>query len=777
MSCTKTTVNSTTDLNNTTLNTSGNDFTTDENTTSVMNSTTEETTTTTMDLLEITGVTLSDEQFVYDGTEKSLTVSGNVPDGVDISYTNNNKTDAGVYEVIATLGGDGYEQKTLTATLTITKATLQNIEFYDKTYEYDGFEKEIIVDGFLPAGVTVSYTDNIAIDAGEYDATAYIDGGNNYESVELNAKLTITARETQQYIYAVGDKVYFGNELDSGALYCYDFSLASDNLYKVNSDNAEHFTTYDGDTYYINDSIFSSVAKLRSDGVKTTVYNRQVSDLVSDGTTLFFSDNGLFGDNGIYRLSFVDDEPVIELVSAVKAKYMVVDSDYIYFSNLSDNGKLYKVSKTANDVEPTKLLDEKITYLIIDQDVLYFNQHTLLNNSICSIKTDGTEFETITQNSGKYLQKYGNYIYYSNVDLLTSNIFGKGLYKVSITLGLSTKVLDDEDTRISSIYIENDMMYYYNVDNKHIIAYDLSTDDTQDLMADFVLEEAEILGMSGTTATYENYVFFQNFYDNHKLYRYDTVNDTLTRITSTEVDEIRVVGDFLYYRSVSYFVNKDLYRINLKTGEVSIMTTDDISDFYIYNNKLYGVDYSDDNRVVKMDLNGENLETVMLLDHDASNVRVYNDLIYFVYDEYLYTMNLDGTDLNKLVDHKVISFEIFGDKVYYRREASSIFSSRHLSVVNTDGTNQMDLIDDDPKSINVVNNYVYYYNDQALSFGIYRYNLNTEQVELVVDTVAENIVISGNKMYYYKSSSGDLINGDGHFYSADLDGNNETKIK
>ena len=48
---------------------------------------------------EITGVTLSNAEYTYDGTEKSVSISGTLPYGATVSYTNEKATDAGTYNV------------------------------------------------------------------------------------------------------------------------------------------------------------------------------------------------------------------------------------------------------------------------------------------------------------------------------------------------------------------------------------------------------------------------------------------------------------------------------------------------------------------------------------------------------------------------------------------------------------------------------------------------------------------------------------------------------
>ncbi len=83
------------------------------------------------------------------------------------------------------------------ATLTITPADYEGISFNDLSATYNGAEHTLSLTGDLPEGASVSYEiegepGNGAIQAGTYEVTALIDGGNNYEDTELTATLTIT---------------------------------------------------------------------------------------------------------------------------------------------------------------------------------------------------------------------------------------------------------------------------------------------------------------------------------------------------------------------------------------------------------------------------------------------------------------------------------------------------------------------------------------------------------------------------------------------------------
>ncbi|MDO5608446.1 MAG: MBG domain-containing protein [Capnocytophaga sp.] len=140
----------------------------------------------------ISGAVFENKTFVYDGTPKSLSVE-NLPQGVTVSYQNNGKTEAGTHEVTATLSGQNYNELVLKATVTITKATISDVIFENKTFVYDGTPKSLSVEN-LPQGVTVSYQNNGKTEAGTHEVTATL-SGQNYNELVLKATLTIQPKE------------------------------------------------------------------------------------------------------------------------------------------------------------------------------------------------------------------------------------------------------------------------------------------------------------------------------------------------------------------------------------------------------------------------------------------------------------------------------------------------------------------------------------------------------------------------------------------------------
>ena len=135
-------------------------------------------------------ITFEDAVFDYDGKPHSIYVQG-APSFASISYANNGKTSVGTYTVTATITSPNYNTLKKSATLRILGKTIEGVKLSDQTLTYDGEKHSLEVEGELPSGVSVSYTNNGKVDSGTYEVTANLTGA-GYEPLELKAKLTIT---------------------------------------------------------------------------------------------------------------------------------------------------------------------------------------------------------------------------------------------------------------------------------------------------------------------------------------------------------------------------------------------------------------------------------------------------------------------------------------------------------------------------------------------------------------------------------------------------------
>ena len=147
------------------------------------------------------------DPFVYDGTEKSIQLTG-LPEGLTPVYTNNTATEPGSYFALVTLQYDSahYNRPSSVSSCIwyINKATydLSGVTWdYDEPFVYDGTEKSVHLVG-LPEGLVPSYSGNTATEPGErtayanftYDSAHY----NNPGSLQLQwSIIKIVATEIQ----------------------------------------------------------------------------------------------------------------------------------------------------------------------------------------------------------------------------------------------------------------------------------------------------------------------------------------------------------------------------------------------------------------------------------------------------------------------------------------------------------------------------------------------------------------------------------------------------
>lgn len=164
----------------------------------------------------MTGVELPSATYAYDGTAKALEIM-NLPQGAIVEYTGNNRIEAGVYEVIATVKKENYNDLVLKASLTITK-TEGAFDLSDKEVVYDGNPQTIQAETELPL-IYEYYIGDMKLDfapvnAGEYKVKAIYMGDDNHSRIEREATLTIhkATYDMSGVVFEDKEYVYDGTE-------------------------------------------------------------------------------------------------------------------------------------------------------------------------------------------------------------------------------------------------------------------------------------------------------------------------------------------------------------------------------------------------------------------------------------------------------------------------------------------------------------------------------------------------------------------------------------
>ncbi|MGN1222840.1 MAG: DUF5050 domain-containing protein [Christensenellales bacterium] len=740
-----------------------------------------------------------ESEFVYNGSEQSVEVLG-LPQGVTVKqYQNNAKTNAGNYTASVKFNYDtiNHNEPTLAnLNWTINKADMAGITFESRNYEYDTQKHSLECVGNIPANSTVKVTYNdVEVDGvsevGTYTVKLVITNA-NYNTYEDTATLKITSTEELLYSVVFNNKLYFQNNLDNNKLYVYDGT----NVKKVNNDKAEYFTINGNQVYYYSSSLFSKVIKSFNGTTASVLLDVNGEYLACDGTYLYYAINNLVlntDQNGIYKIKLDGSEDAIRLVQD-KAEYLTYYDNNIYYSNVSDGRKLYSISVNSNNQETgTLLYDEKVSDILIDNGIIYFNStKTELGLPVASairkyVISSGDCIKLTTDN-GKYLTKIGSYIYYINKDKITSELFGDGIYRISVLRDSDNslpgyKIISAEDNGFSSLASSGNYLYYYKLNDKHIYSYNLNTNTETDIMANFELPEETITPTGyAKLAEYNGEIYYTNPLDNGCLYKYNLTTKARYKVLADSVSNVYFYNGYMYY-STYISVNYALWRMDLQTNETTKISKSRCDNLIFDNDKIYyikvGSAYNND--IVRMDLDGSNVETI----YNDKNLWVASfekadNFLYFTINpslgnKYAYRYDLSTSQVENLnlrakvitQNNSILYYGNIDDNKLYAYNLST--SDSQVLAQNVDINNMV-----------YCNGYLYYSSTKSSTKGFYKLNISTGTSTKLSENCADGLIAVNNKIYFiqtaisYTNDYPSQSKGNGKLYC--YDGNNIVEL-
>src|SRR5690606_31989495 len=118
------------------------------------------------------GIYLEEREYTYNGEERSLLITGLTHD-TEITYINNGRSNAGIYDVTAIVKRPNLEELTLKAKLTIHKAETEITAEANQVYVYDGTPKNIIASINHEEAIISYAPDSSFVEAGSYQVQIY----------------------------------------------------------------------------------------------------------------------------------------------------------------------------------------------------------------------------------------------------------------------------------------------------------------------------------------------------------------------------------------------------------------------------------------------------------------------------------------------------------------------------------------------------------------------------------------------------------------------------
>ena len=766
---------------------------------------------------DFTGVAFESASYVYDGQPHILAEVTGAPENTTITYTGRNEyTNVGTYNASAKLVKEGYNDKTLNATLTITPATFTGYTYESKSVKYDGAEhiNDIQLVGTFPQGTTTNETVKnsngekvtSAIEVGTYTYTCVV-SNSNYNTLTLNATLTIKAQKKDMPVFVASDgTVYFANGLHNSYLY----SLSAGELKLIDYSSPKEFNKYNtSSALFIAGSTLLNSVKQVSGGSASVLYtDSNIDDFVKQSDSVYYySSNTLkAAKSGIYKVDATDsnNEPVVTKVFEGKSDNLAIYGGNLYFTNGNDHNYLYKMN--LSNGATSLVMEEKVHEFTINNNKLYCTVNGLLNDYIgyLDLSSSATEPTKLTNAAGEFLIVKNGYLYYNYTDLFSAiDDSVKGIWRISTSGGEPEYLLANDGVNGFDVESSTSLVYVDST-NLHLYRYNTSTHASTDLLNGFVAPESTPLNTGGQTISLGTKTYYLNMYAGKTLYCYDESSKKSSQLTTNKVEDFYIYNGIMYFNQVTMLTNNDLYAVNLTMGgEAEKLNSNDVRNMVSDGTYLYATHYNwagTAGGMSRMRLDGS--EYVKFSEvNGAKNLTIKDGKLYFIncgtgqdngYIEYVTLSDITSTTeelastrlSNNIKNVKQFAFD--GNNIFYIYNGTIDNSVRRTDFTSLGEGTKLASSKTNPNEILLNGNYVYYYSyaaTAASSAGFYRVSKDatadgTQELLVGYDSkyYGSNLSISDSGNLYFLNYIPKLVLGDAHFYQIKLSTKTVTKI-
>lgn len=516
----------------------------------------------------------------------------------------------------------------------------------------------------------------------------------------------------------------------------YVFYVFKNNLYKINKNGDEKTKIISANedinlVKYYNDNIYFST----NNGIYSIDTEGKDFNLILDGNYLVFHlkhERIYYYNDKIYSSSLKGMDEREELGLDINSIFVSGYSTYYNQDNY-----LYKKDNKNGKIEKMFIEQYLNNFYKINSDI-YFYGH----NRIWKVKEDLSEKEILIGTGREHHRKMyikvddrifsKNYEYQDNVN---DNIFYK-LYEV---------VGDQTGKKISDIAINtfdsnNDIIYYTDAKDKKLYLFDISTNEKK-LVIDKTI---------GSFITYKNVIYYTDINNNYMLYCMDINSNKSTKITDIPVSNIKSSGDNIYFldnkKRLGVFkeFTKDIKYINMFTTIYDIL-----------EDKIYYKNEEDNGILYRINVDGSN--NIKVSNSTVKDIYTYENNIYYVEKNganllYKISNNNKKSQFLDILNENYTDMEIINGKIYMSiaTEGGSYYTVEEY----IEGL-KYKLSYDITKQVDDTWKYFVYKVDEYKGY-LYKFNVNTNDITLVVNKWVSDFQIDNGYIYY----SGHENNGD-----------------
>lgn len=242
--------------------------------------------------------------------------------------------------------------------------------------------------------------------------------------------------------------------------------------------------------------------------------------------------------------------------------------------------------------------------------------------------------------------------------------------------------------------------------------------------------------------------------DGERYYYSDTNTRTLYQTQNGTADVIaeqfygyylNLSGNTIYYADAA--ADNSVTAYDLSSGSRTDLCNMHVQELTLYQEKLYFTCTDGEKRTIyRMNLDGSDLESLASCE-DLWYMTIYKDVIYYVNyenDQYaILSMKLDGTESRILRKYNASDLCIAEDKIFFAER-----DTRYLYSMNLDGSDVQQLNSTYSRCINYMNGQLYYYGSEENGRNVYSCDLNGN-VTGKYTSGAKFLMLMEEELYYY----------------------------
>lgn len=256
----------------------------------------------------------------------------------------------------------------------------------------------------------------------------------------------------------------------------------------------------------------------------------------------------------------------------------------------------------------------------------------------------------------------------------------------------SKLTLSDDNIYYSKFSTLGKLLFYSDNDNNNKLSivedyslYNYLDSNSSTSVLDYSIE---------SISSIDSNIYFSNVSDGNSLYRFDYVKNQVDKIMDGSFRNIISNAENIFYINN---INSSLCSINPNTKEHNMITNDKCGNFVLNGNNILYQNLSDNSSLYSINIDGTNRNKLTSAPVDSFSA--YNNYIYYIssIDNKLYKLDLSLKTTTKMGNIKGSNLKIFNQKLYYIDFNTNTLNSINLNNFDKDPSYQTiskDMIND-----------------------------------------------------------------------------------